>query len=123
MKSARNKGRAEGMAAGKQVIISKMHEKGMSLQEIADFLEMDLEEIVTLAGETLISFRLQASLAGFRTMNLLRRAQASSIPLRSISLAGFRPMKNQKRAPGRMQALFRELVSAFSHGSLPSRKL
>ncbi len=51
MKSARNKGRSEGMAAGKQIIISKMHEKGMSLQEIADFLEMDLEEIVALIGE------------------------------------------------------------------------
>ena len=43
IKSARNE--------GKQIIISKMQEKGMTLQEIADFLDMDIKEISALAGE------------------------------------------------------------------------
>ena len=47
----------------------------------------------------------------------------TSIPLRSISVAGYRPMEKQKRPAGRMQALFRLVVSAFPHGSMPSRKL
>ena len=32
----------------------------------------------------------------------------TSIPLRSISVAGYRPMEKQKRPAGRMQALFRK---------------
>ena len=50
-------------------------------------------------------------------------AVPTSIPLRSISVAGYRPMEKQKRPAGRMQALFRLVVSAFPHGSMPSRKL
>ena len=50
-------------------------------------------------------------------------AVPTSIPLRSISVAGWRPMEKQKRPAGRMQALFRLVVSAFPHGSMPSRKL
>ena len=59
------------------------------------------------------------------TLSMMNSAVPTSIPrlCRFISVAGYRPMEKQKRAPGRMQALFRELVSAFPHGSMPSRKL
>lgn len=50
IKSARNEGRAEGEQTGIN-IIKKMREKGMTLQEIADFLDMDIKEISALAGE------------------------------------------------------------------------
>ena len=36
---------------------------------------------------------------------------------------GLSPYEKQKRPAGRMQALFRLVVSAFPHGSMPSRKL
>ena len=55
------------------------------------------------------------------TLRMVHSAVLSSIPqrCRSISLAGFRPIENQKRTPGRMQALSIDLPRRADLDSAP----